>query len=87
MRGALSGARVALVLQQRAEVVDAGERIRVPVAERRAPPPQRLAEQRLGGVVLALVLQQRAEVVDGAERVRVDIERNGIAGRGLYDAG
>ena len=47
--------------------------MRVPIAERRAPPLQRLAVQRLGGIEVALGLQQQAQVVDRAERVRVAV--------------
>ena len=50
------GSKVALRLQQRAEVVDGAERARMPIAEDLAPPLQRLAEQRLSGAEVALGL-------------------------------
>jgi len=64
---------LALVLQQRGEVVDRDERVRVPIAQLRTTAAQRFLEQRPRLVVLALGLQQRGEVADRRQRVRVPI--------------
>eukprot|EP00964_Phaeocystis_antarctica_P119974 scaffold83733_cov59-Phaeocystis_antarctica.AAC.3 len=69
----LSGGEVALVLQQHAEVADAGEHVRMPTALRLAHHLQRLAIQRLCGGEVAHVLQQGTEVVAGGERVLMPI--------------
>lgn len=58
----LGRGEVALVLQQPAEVVDGGERARVPIAEL-AVRFKRLAVQQLGLIVLALVVQLYSELV------------------------
>eukprot|EP00964_Phaeocystis_antarctica_P070050 scaffold42617_cov57-Phaeocystis_antarctica.AAC.3 len=65
--------KVALGLQQPAEVADGHERVRMPIAERFAPHLQRLAAQKLSGGEVAHVLQQHAEVADGGKRVRMPI--------------
>eukprot|EP00964_Phaeocystis_antarctica_P103717 scaffold68969_cov64-Phaeocystis_antarctica.AAC.1 len=60
----LSGGEIALVLQQRAEVADGMERVRMSAAEGLTRHLQRLPEQRLSGGEVALGLQQQAEVAD-----------------------
>jgi len=52
----LCAIQVALVVQQRAEVLDIGELLRVPVAERLSLGLQRLAIQRFRAVQVALLL-------------------------------
>eukprot|EP00964_Phaeocystis_antarctica_P115875 scaffold79864_cov67-Phaeocystis_antarctica.AAC.2 len=69
----LCGGEVTLVLQQKAEVIDGEERVRVPTAERFALHLQRLAEQRLSGGEVTLGVQQPAEVGDGGQRARMPI--------------
>ena len=61
------------VQQQPVQVVDRGERVRMPIAEGLTPCLQRLAAQRYGLFVLALFHQQHAEVVNRVERVLVPI--------------
>ena len=53
----LSGDKVALDLQQPAEVSHDAERVQMPITEGLALPLQRLAQQRLRGSEVALVLQ------------------------------
>eukprot|EP00964_Phaeocystis_antarctica_P162582 scaffold137100_cov102-Phaeocystis_antarctica.AAC.1 len=60
----LSGGEVTLGAQQRAEVADRAERVRVPIAEGLARHLQHLAVKRLSGGEVALGLQQQAEVAD-----------------------
>eukprot|EP00964_Phaeocystis_antarctica_P031156 scaffold17633_cov65-Phaeocystis_antarctica.AAC.2 len=69
----LSGGEVALFLQQRAEVADGAERVRMPIAEGLAQHLQRLTVQRLSGGEVALGLQQVPKVVDRDERVWMPI--------------
>ncbi|KOO27497.1 hypothetical protein Ctob_000794, partial [Chrysochromulina tobinii] len=63
----------ALGRQQGSQIVDGGERLRVPIAERRTPRLERLAQQRLRLIKLALVLQQSPQIANGGKRVRVPI--------------
>eukprot|EP00964_Phaeocystis_antarctica_P063787 scaffold38314_cov61-Phaeocystis_antarctica.AAC.2 len=67
------GVEVAHVLQQQLEAADRMERVWVLVAERIAPPFQRLAQQWLSGGEVALGNKQRAEVHGGGERLRMAI--------------
>eukprot|EP00964_Phaeocystis_antarctica_P031263 scaffold17691_cov72-Phaeocystis_antarctica.AAC.2 len=67
----LCGGEVAVVLQQRAEVDDGGERVRMPTAEGLALHLQRLAAQRFSSGVVTLAGQHHGEVVHPFERARM----------------
>ena len=54
---------------QQAEVVNGGESIQVPIADRHALHRQRLAIQRLRLVVLALILELLREPIQGEGKV------------------
>jgi hypothetical protein len=62
--------QLALVAQQKRQVVDGPQRARVLVPQRAPKCSQRLDVKRLGLTQLALVLQQNRQVVDGRKRVR-----------------